>query len=99
MSSRPAVSFHDPQLMLMSRAMAKSSLACTGIFGSNAAGKCIPLHWQLPKSALAEEREKLQFKFLSHVLYMHGRFGWEEERSWLATIEMNKTKGIMDNEF
>jgi hypothetical protein len=56
---RPAVSFHDPQLPWMSRAMAKSSLAFTGIFGSNAAGECIPTHWQLPTSATAKEREKI----------------------------------------
>jgi hypothetical protein len=58
---RPALSFHGPQLPLTSRAVPKSSLACTGIFGSNAAGKCIPPHWQLPMSGTAEEREKLQF--------------------------------------
>jgi hypothetical protein len=48
---RPAVSFHNPQLLLTSRAMSKSSLACTGIFGSNAAGESIPPHWQLLTSA------------------------------------------------
>ena len=35
---RPAVSFHDPHLPLTSRSTAKSSLACTGIFRSSAAG-------------------------------------------------------------
>ena len=29
---RPALSFHNPQLPLTSRAVAKSLLACTGIF-------------------------------------------------------------------
>ena len=45
---RPAVAFYDPHLLIASRSVAKSSLACTGIFGSNAAGECIPPHFQLP---------------------------------------------------
>jgi hypothetical protein len=98
---RPAVLFHDPQLPLTSRAVAKSSLACTGIFRSNAVGKCIPLHWQLPMSATAKEQEKIRFEFLTHVLYTRGRFGFgcEEERTWPATIGMNKKGGMTDNEF
>ncbi len=43
---RPAVAFYDPHLLIASRSMAKSSLACTGIFGRNAAGKCVPPHFQ-----------------------------------------------------
>jgi hypothetical protein len=57
--SGPVVSFQHSQLPLTSRAVAKSSLACTGIFGSNATGECIPLHWQLPTSATAKERGML----------------------------------------
>jgi hypothetical protein len=41
---RPAVSFHDPHFPLTQRPAAKSSLSCTGIFGSNAAGECVPIH-------------------------------------------------------
>ncbi len=99
MGSRPAMSFHDPQLPVTSRDVAKSSLACTAIFGSNATGKCIPPHWQLPTSATAKEREKIRFEFLTHVLHMRGRFGCEEERTWPATIGMNKKGGMMDDEF
>jgi hypothetical protein len=51
---RPGISFHNPHLPLTSRAMAKSSLICMGIFGSNAAGKCMPPHWQLLTSATVE---------------------------------------------
>jgi hypothetical protein len=79
--------------------MAKSSLACTGIFRSNAAGECIPPHWQLPTSATAEEREKIRFEFLTHVLYTCGIFGCEEERTWPATIGMNKKGGMTEDEF
>jgi hypothetical protein len=56
---RPAMSFHDPHLPLTSRSTAKSSIACMGIFGSSAAGKCVPPHIQLLTSATAEEREKI----------------------------------------
>ena len=42
---RPSVSFHYPHLPLTSRSTAKSSLACTGIFGSSAAGECVPPHF------------------------------------------------------
>jgi hypothetical protein len=45
---RPAVLFHDPHLPLTSRPVAKLLLACTGIFGSSTAGKCVPPHFQLP---------------------------------------------------
>ena len=61
---RPAVAFYDPHLWIASRSVAKFSLACTGIFGSNSAGECVPPHFQLPTSAVAEEREKVRYKFL-----------------------------------
>jgi len=53
---RPAVSFHDPHFLLTQRPAAKSSLSCTGIFGSNAAGECVPIHWQLPTALTTEDR-------------------------------------------
>ena len=56
---RPAVSFHDPHFPLTQRPAAKSSLSCTGIFGSNAAGECVPIHWQLPTAAMTEDCVKL----------------------------------------
>ncbi len=96
---RPAVSFHDPHLPLTSRSTAKSLLACTGIFGSSAAGECVPPHFQLPTSATAEEREKIRFEFLTHTLDTRGRFGCTEERIWPCKIGMNKKGGMTDNEF
>jgi hypothetical protein len=56
---RPAMSFHDPHFPLTSRSTAKLLLACTGIFGSSAAGECVPPHFQFPTSATAKEREKI----------------------------------------
>jgi hypothetical protein len=96
---RPGISFHDPHLPLTSRAMAKFSLICMGIFGSKAAGECMPPHWQLPTSATVEEREIIKFEFLTYVLYTRGRFGCAEERIWPASIGMNKIGGILDDEF
>jgi hypothetical protein len=61
---RPEVSFHDPHLPLPSLSSAKSSHSCTGIFGINAAGDCVPVHWQLPSCTTSEERERLCFEFL-----------------------------------
>jgi hypothetical protein len=54
---RPAVSFHNPKLPMANRLVSKSSHACTGIFGSTAAGECIPPHWQLPTSATTKMRK------------------------------------------
>jgi len=65
--------------------VAKSSLACTGIFGSNTAGEFVPPHFQLPTSATAEEREKVRYEFLTHILDTCGRFGCVEERRWPCT--------------
>jgi hypothetical protein len=96
---RPAVSFHDPHFPLTQRPAAKSSLSCTGIFGSNAAGECMPIHWQLPTAATAEEREKLRFNFLRHVRSTRGRFGYGEERVWPCTIGLNEKGGMNDEEF
>ena len=96
--SRPAVAFYDPHLPIVSRSLAKSSLACTWIFGSNAAGKCVPPHFQLPTSAMVEEREKVRYKFLTHILDTQGRFGCAEERSWPCTIGMNEKGGMTDKE-
>ncbi len=95
---RPAVSFHNPHLPLTSRSVAKLSLTCMGIFGSSAAGKCVPPHFQLPTSATAEEREKIRYEFLTHTLDTHGRFSCTEERSWPCMIGMNKKGGMMDKE-
>ncbi len=75
---RPEVSFHDPHLPMPSLTPAKSLHSCTGIFGSDTVGQCVLVHWQLPLSATAEERKRLCFKFLHHVLNTHGRFGCEE---------------------
>jgi hypothetical protein len=96
---RPAVSFHDPPLPATSRSTAKLLLVCTGIFGSSAAGKCVPLHFQLPTSATAEEREKIRFEFLTYTLDTRGRFGCAEEKIWPCTIGMNKKGGMTDVEF
>ena len=41
---RPAMSYQDPHLPMIKRSVAKSSLKCTCIFGSTAAGECIPVH-------------------------------------------------------
>jgi len=49
---RPAVSFHDPQIPLMSRAVAKLSLVCTGIFGSARVPVTVP-HTRECQEALA----------------------------------------------
>ena len=66
---RPAISFHDPHFPLTQRPAAKSSLSCTGIFRSNAAGECVPIqwHWQLPMAMTSEDREKLWFDFLPYM--------------------------------
>jgi len=96
---RPAVAFYDPHLPIASRSVAKSSLACTGLFGSNAAGECIPPLFQLPKSATAEEREKVRYEFQTHILDIRGRFGCVEERRWPCTIGMNEKGGMTDDEF
>jgi hypothetical protein len=96
---RPAVFFHDPHFPLTQRSAAKSSLSCTGIFGSNTAGECVPIHWQLPTAATSEDCEKLWFDFLRHVSSTRGRFGCEEERVWPCTIGMNENCGMNDEEF
>jgi hypothetical protein len=75
---RPEVSFHNPSLPMPSWTSAKSLHSCTCIFGSNTTGHCVPVHWQLPLSATAEERKKLCFKFLRYMLNTRGRFGYEE---------------------
>ena len=95
---RPAVSFRNPNLPMANRSVSKSSHACTGIFGSTAAGECIPPHWQLPTSATTEN-EKVRNDFLTHVLDTRGQFGCEEERVWPATIGMNECGGMNDVEF
>ncbi len=94
---RQAVSFHNPHFPLTQRPAAKSSLSCTGIFGSNAAGECVPIHWQLPTAVTTEDREKLRFNLLRYVSSTRGRFGCKEERVWSCTIGLNE-KGSMNDE-
>ena len=96
---RPAVSFHNPHFPITQRPAVKSSLSCTGIFGSNAAGEYVRIHWQLPTAATTEDREKLRFNFLRHVSSTRGRFGCEEERVWPCTISLNEKGGMHDEEF
>jgi hypothetical protein len=47
----------------------------------------------------AEEREKVGYKFLNHILDTRGKFGCMEERSWPCMIGMNKKGGMTDVEF
>jgi hypothetical protein len=76
---RPEVSFHNPHLPIPSLTSAKSLHSSLAFFGSNTTGQCVPpVRWQLPLSATAEERKRLCFKFLHHVLNTRGRFGCEE---------------------
>ena len=96
---RPDVLFHNPHLPLTSRSVSKSLIACTGILGSSAAGKCKPVHFQLLPSAMAEEREKIWYEFLTHILDTPGKFGFTKERSWPCTIRMNKKGGMTDVDF
>jgi hypothetical protein len=42
---RPAVTFFDPHLPMPCVSLVKSSLSCTSIFGSSAAGDWVPPHW------------------------------------------------------
>jgi hypothetical protein len=68
---RPAMSFHNPHLPLSSMSVAKSSLACTGIFGSNAAGKCKPPHRQLPTDVTtAQVRRVKHFGVCSSLMWI-----------------------------
>ncbi len=83
---KPAVIFYDPHLPMVSRSAAKSSLSCTGIFGSSAAGECIPPHWQLPTAATSADREKVRLDFFQHFRKTSGRFGWPEKKEFPATI-------------
>jgi hypothetical protein len=69
-----------------------------GIFVSSTTGKCKPPHFQLPMSATAEEREKIRYKFLTHILDTRIKFSCTEERSWPCTIEINKKGGMTDKE-
>jgi hypothetical protein len=75
---RPEVSFHDPHVPMPSLTSAKSLQSSLAFFGSNTARQCVPVHWQLPLSVTEEERKRLCFKFLCHVLNTHGRFGCEK---------------------
>jgi hypothetical protein len=96
---RPAFSFHGPHFPLTQRPAAKSSLSCTGIFGSNAAGECVPIHWQLPTAATTKDHEKLRFDFLHHVSSTRDRFGCKEEKVWPCTIGLNEKGSMNDEEF
>jgi hypothetical protein len=61
---RLAVTCFDPHLPMPCVSAEKSSLSCTGIFGSSAAREFIPPHWQIPMNATAVEHEKMQVDFI-----------------------------------
>jgi len=96
---RPAMSYRDPHLPMIMRSVAKSSLKCTCIFGSTAAGEPIPVHHQLPTSATLAEREKLRYDFCRHLKKTRGQFGHDEVREWPCGIGMNEKGGMNDEEF
>ncbi len=54
-------------LLLANWLVAKLLLACTGIFGSNVPGECMPPHWQLTTSVTEAKRERIQIVFLTHI--------------------------------
>jgi hypothetical protein len=59
----------------------------------------ITVNWPLLANAMADEREKMRFEFLTHVCYTCSTFGCSEERSWLCTIGMKKMGSMTYNEF
>ncbi len=96
---RPAVTFFDPHLPTPCVSAEKSSLSCTGIFGSSAAGECVPPHWhQIPTTAMAVGREKVRVNFIQHFMKTCSRLGCKEVREWPATIGMNKKEGGMNED-
>jgi hypothetical protein len=70
-----------------------------GIFGSNAAGECMPPHWQLPTTVMVAKRENIKLLFLCHIQNTRGKFGYKEEKIWPATTCMNKKGGMRDVKF
>ena len=96
---RPKVSFYDPRLPMAKRPVAKLAHKCTGIFGSNAAGECAPIHFQLVNQATTEDGRKLQFEFFKHIWYICGKFRRAEAKDFPCTVGMNEKGGMNVLEF
>ena len=82
----PPILFCDRALPMASWSVAKSSLTCTGIFGSTVADECIPPHWQLPTDATDKERQRISTDFLTHFRDTRGKFGYNKEKTWETKI-------------
>ncbi len=72
---------------------------CSAAWAYLVAMLCITDYWQLLANAMADEREKMRFEFLTQVCYTCSTFGCGKERSWPCTIGMNKMGGMMEDEF
>ena len=93
---RPAMSFHDPHLPLTSRSTAKLLLACTGIFGSSAAGKCVPRTSSCRKARQPRrERDPIQ---VLNPHFGHTRYIWLRGGEDLAVHDWDEQKGRNDGQ-
>ena len=95
MGVRPAMLFHDPYILLTSRSVAKSSLACTGMFGSSATGECAPLSFPATdKRDSRVEGEDLVQIYDPH--FGHMQHIWLHGREALALLNQDEQKGRND---
>lgn len=93
---RPASSLFSPELPSLGKCATKSSLACTIICGSTAAGEALPPHFQLPSRAQTDEAMKVQSDFFRHMVQVQGKFGHKKAEKFDCTLGLNE-KGGMDS--
>ncbi|KAL7490610.1 hypothetical protein ACHAWT_000174 [Skeletonema menzelii] len=96
---RPEATFYYGGLPNLGNQSIKNSLSTTMITGSTAAGEAIPPHFQFSTAAQSDDTQRFRYETLAYMKKVKGKWGHEEEASYLPSIGMNEKGGMSDEEF
>jgi hypothetical protein len=94
-AGRPVSVFYDPTGARTGRASNKSSITCTGLFGSTATGVALPPHFQV-KSTGNDESKRISTSIAATV---PSRFRWIDGSLHEPTFGCNEKGGMDAEEF
>jgi hypothetical protein len=91
---RPPTVFNSPAVSGGVTAVNKSSYSATLIFGSNAAGEPLPLHFQLKTLAQTTEKQRMSINWFEKTQSVMVKFGLPEATARPCTFGMNEKAGM-----
>jgi hypothetical protein len=91
---RPSMVFHSNNISGGATSVNKSAYTATLIFGSNAAGEPLPLHFQLKTLAQQAENQRLSIDWFEKTQSVLVKYGLPELEARPCTFGMNEKAGM-----